>query len=161
MRTRISFAKQFLVAANPFFFMKIKQADVVLLPYPLGYKMSETVQLSDLKYYSERTDAHGPAMTYSMHAIGWLDLGTLHCFLKSFLVPSLLSHLLLANLTAMQVFPSQRLRFSIELTRMHKSHLMFGLKPQLAEPQTSSLVTFLFNFSSFCDFSCGYVYLGH
>jgi trehalose/maltose hydrolase-like predicted phosphorylase len=53
----------------------VKQADVVLLHYPLGMPMSETFQRNDLEYYSTRTDTHGPAMTWGMHAIGFLDLG--------------------------------------------------------------------------------------
>ncbi len=53
----------------------VKQADVVLLHYPLGMDMDETVRRADLEYYSERTDHHGPAMTWGMHSIGFLDLG--------------------------------------------------------------------------------------
>lgn len=52
----------------------VKQADVVLLHYPLNLEMTESVQRSDLEYYSQRTDPHGPAMTWGMHAIGFLDL---------------------------------------------------------------------------------------
>ncbi len=37
--------------------------------------MEETVRRADLEYYSERTDHHGPAMTWGMHSIGFLDLG--------------------------------------------------------------------------------------
>ena len=33
------------------------------------------VRYNDLKLYEERTDPDGPAMTHSMFAIGWLDLG--------------------------------------------------------------------------------------
>ena len=53
----------------------IKQADTVLLGYPLGYEMSNDVRKADLGYYGARTDHKGPAMTWSMHTIGWLDLG--------------------------------------------------------------------------------------
>lgn len=53
----------------------VKQADVVLLHYPLGLQMSDEQRRTDLQFYSERTDAHGPAMTWGMHAIGFLDLG--------------------------------------------------------------------------------------
>lgn len=45
---------------------KIKQADVVLLGYPLMYPMSPQVRLNDLVYYTPRTDGHGPAMTWGM-----------------------------------------------------------------------------------------------
>lgn len=33
------------------------------------------VRYNDLKLYENRTDPDGPAMTHSMFAIGWLDLG--------------------------------------------------------------------------------------
>lgn len=42
----------------------IKQADVVLLPYPLLISMPTHVQYNDLVYYEARTDPNGPAMTY-------------------------------------------------------------------------------------------------
>ena len=54
---------------------KIKQADVVLLGYPLQVPMPADVRENDLAYYAERTYAKGPAMTYAMHAVGWLELG--------------------------------------------------------------------------------------
>jgi protein-glucosylgalactosylhydroxylysine glucosidase len=53
---------------------EIKQADVVLLHYPLGMEMPADLQRSNLDYYSDRTDANGPAMTWGMHSIGYLDL---------------------------------------------------------------------------------------
>eukprot|EP00981_Chlorochromonas_danica_P008125 scaffold2028_cov181-Ochromonas_danica.AAC.3 len=52
----------------------IKQADVVLLHYPLGLEMSDEIRKNDLEYYSIRTDSNGPAMTWGMHSIGYLDL---------------------------------------------------------------------------------------
>ena len=52
----------------------IKQADVVLLSYPLGMKMTDEIRKNDLDFYSERTDPHGPAMTWGMHSIGYLDI---------------------------------------------------------------------------------------
>lgn len=52
----------------------VKQADVVLLHFPLGMEMSEEIRRNDLEFYSARTDAHGPAMTWGMHSIGYLDL---------------------------------------------------------------------------------------
>jgi len=54
---------------------QIKQADVVLLGFPLMYTMPESVRYNDLVYYSGRTDPGGPAMTWSMHAIAWIELG--------------------------------------------------------------------------------------
>ncbi|KAK9823243.1 hypothetical protein WJX72_001319 [[Myrmecia] bisecta] len=52
----------------------IKQADVVLLSYPLQWPMPLDIQANDLRYYEERTDAHGPAMTWSMATVAWLRL---------------------------------------------------------------------------------------
>lgn len=52
----------------------VKQADVILLHYPLGVAMNDTVQRADLDYYAVRTDPHGPAMTWGMQSIGYLDL---------------------------------------------------------------------------------------
>ena len=54
---------------------QIKQADVVLLGYPLQVSMPADVRENDLAYYIERTDPNGPAMTYGMHTLGWLELG--------------------------------------------------------------------------------------
>eukprot|EP00029_Vermamoeba_vermiformis_P003680 TRINITY_DN14219_c0_g1_i1.p1 TRINITY_DN14219_c0_g1~~TRINITY_DN14219_c0_g1_i1.p1 ORF type:complete len:713 (-),score=152.44 TRINITY_DN14219_c0_g1_i1:37-1992(-) len=54
---------------------KIKQADVILLGFPLNFPMSKQVRLNDLDYYSQRTDENGPAMTYSMEVISRLELG--------------------------------------------------------------------------------------
>jgi trehalose/maltose hydrolase-like predicted phosphorylase len=48
----------------------IKQADVILLGYPLMYPMSEAVRLNDLNFYSNVTSLEGPAMTWGMTALG-------------------------------------------------------------------------------------------
>lgn len=53
----------------------VKQADVVMLGYPLGMQMDTEVRQNDLNLYEERSDVNGPAMTWSMYAINWLDLG--------------------------------------------------------------------------------------
>ena len=47
----------------------VKQADVVLLHYPLGLPMTAAVQRSNLDYYSQRTDPGGPVG-------GWLGEGS-------------------------------------------------------------------------------------
>ncbi|XP_043561994.1 protein-glucosylgalactosylhydroxylysine glucosidase isoform X4 [Chiloscyllium plagiosum] len=52
----------------------VKQADVVLLGYPLMYPMSTPVRKNDLVMYEGVTAQDGPAMTWSMFAIGWLEL---------------------------------------------------------------------------------------
>lgn len=53
---------------------QIKQADVVMLSYPLETNMTVAVQKNDLEYYQQRIAEGGPAMTWAMHTIGWLDL---------------------------------------------------------------------------------------
>ncbi|CAD5119191.1 DgyrCDS7828 [Dimorphilus gyrociliatus] len=53
---------------------KVKQADVVLLKYPLMVQMKRSTQINDLKIYENVTDPNGPAMTWSMHSIGHLEL---------------------------------------------------------------------------------------
>ncbi|XP_019643989.1 PREDICTED: acid trehalase-like protein 1 [Branchiostoma belcheri] len=52
----------------------IKQADVILLGYPLMWQMSDQVRRSDLNIYEKVTDRTGPAMTWSMFCVGWLEL---------------------------------------------------------------------------------------
>ncbi|XP_033736120.1 protein-glucosylgalactosylhydroxylysine glucosidase-like [Pecten maximus] len=54
----------------------IKQADVVLLGYPLVTDMSEEIRRNDLEIY-EKVTPGGPAMTWGMFAIGWLELNEL------------------------------------------------------------------------------------
>merc|ERR1712232_1326196 len=49
--------------------------DVVLLPLALGMRMDPRVQLADLEYYSKVTDNAGPAMTWGVHATGYLRAG--------------------------------------------------------------------------------------
>ncbi|XP_029909518.1 protein-glucosylgalactosylhydroxylysine glucosidase isoform X2 [Myripristis murdjan] len=53
----------------------VKQADTVMLGYPLGLPMSPEVRKNDLELYEPVTDPHGPAMTWGMYAVGWLELG--------------------------------------------------------------------------------------
>ncbi|CAF3721880.1 unnamed protein product [Rotaria sordida] len=62
---------------NPIVFVEnatIKQADVVLLGFPLMWPMSKEVRRNDLLTYERMTRDDGPAMTWSMHAIGHLEL---------------------------------------------------------------------------------------
>lgn len=42
----------------------VKQADAVMLGYPLGLPMSQEVRRNDLQMYEPVTDPHGPAMTW-------------------------------------------------------------------------------------------------
>ncbi|CAD7078921.1 unnamed protein product [Hermetia illucens] len=53
----------------------IKQADAVLLAYPLMYPMSQTTRRNDLKFYENCTRNTGPAMTWAIHSINHLDNG--------------------------------------------------------------------------------------
>ncbi|KAG6457335.1 hypothetical protein O3G_MSEX010241 [Manduca sexta] len=53
---------------------EIKQADAVLLGFPLQYKMNVSTRANDLSYYESVTRSDGPAMTWSMHTIGHLQL---------------------------------------------------------------------------------------
>lgn len=53
----------------------VKQADTVMLGYPLGLAMSPEVRRNDLEVYEAVTDPRGPAMTWGMFAVGWLELG--------------------------------------------------------------------------------------
>uniref|UniRef100_A0A336LM18 Protein-glucosylgalactosylhydroxylysine glucosidase n=1 Tax=Culicoides sonorensis TaxID=179676 RepID=A0A336LM18_CULSO len=53
----------------------IKQADTILLGFPLEYpKMNESTRANDLEIYEKVTRTNGPAMTWGMHAINHLDL---------------------------------------------------------------------------------------
>lgn len=55
---------------------QVKQADTVLLGFPLlARNLTRTLRANDLLYYESRTDPNGPAMTYAMFAVGWLDVG--------------------------------------------------------------------------------------
>ncbi|CAG2204494.1 ATHL1 [Mytilus edulis] len=54
----------------------VKQADVILLGYPLMMNLSKEVRRNDLLQY-ERVTPGGPAMTWGMFAIGWLELNQL------------------------------------------------------------------------------------
>lgn len=51
----------------------VKQADVILLGFPILYKMDRNIRIADLLYYANRTTLSGPAMTWAMFAVGWLD----------------------------------------------------------------------------------------
>ena len=52
-----------------------KQADTVLLQYPLDVNQSQALSARNLEYYGPRVDvAGGPAMTWSVHTIGFLRI---------------------------------------------------------------------------------------
>ena len=48
---------------------QIKQADVVMLTYPLNFSMPKSYGINDLNYYTPITDVNGPAMTDAIHSI--------------------------------------------------------------------------------------------
>ncbi|UXN60217.1 hypothetical protein [Phyllobacterium zundukense] len=54
---------------------RIKQADVVLLTYPLEYPMTVEQSANDLEYYSKAADPDGPSMTDAIHAVIAAQLG--------------------------------------------------------------------------------------
>eukprot|EP00092_Neocalanus_flemingeri_P055001 GFUD01064882.1.p1 GENE.GFUD01064882.1~~GFUD01064882.1.p1 ORF type:complete len:726 (-),score=100.02 GFUD01064882.1:44-2221(-) len=53
----------------------VKQADAVLLGFPLMLNMSLSTRQNDLRIYEKVVRETGPAMTWSMHAIGHLEIG--------------------------------------------------------------------------------------
>ncbi|KAB1251509.1 Protein-glucosylgalactosylhydroxylysine glucosidase, partial [Camelus dromedarius] len=53
---------------------EVKQADVVLLGYPVPFPLSPQVRKKNLEFYEPVTSPQGPAMTWSMFAVGWLEL---------------------------------------------------------------------------------------
>ncbi|KAK7506974.1 hypothetical protein BaRGS_00001825 [Batillaria attramentaria] len=52
----------------------VKQADTIMLGFPLEWPMSAEVRANDLKYYATVTPS-GPAMTWGMFAANWLRVG--------------------------------------------------------------------------------------
>ena len=63
----------------------IKQADTVLLIYPLEWPMSTQVAANTLDYYAERTDPDGPAMTDAIHAVDSAQIGEPGCATNTYL----------------------------------------------------------------------------
>lgn len=64
---------------------EIKQADTVLLQYPLEWPMSPEVASNTLEYYAPRTDPDGPAMTDAIHAIDAAANGQPGCVTNTYL----------------------------------------------------------------------------
>ncbi|XP_053692205.1 protein-glucosylgalactosylhydroxylysine glucosidase-like [Sabethes cyaneus] len=54
---------------------EIGQADAVLLIYPLAFPMDDSTKKRNLEVYEKATVQNGPAMTWPIHTIGWLELG--------------------------------------------------------------------------------------
>ncbi|KAF3822426.1 protein-glucosylgalactosylhydroxylysine glucosidase isoform X1 [Mirounga leonina] len=53
---------------------EVKQADVVLLGYPVPFHLSPHIRRKNLEIYEAVTSPKGPAMTWSMFAVGWMEL---------------------------------------------------------------------------------------
>ena len=66
----------------------IKQADTVLLLYPVEWPMPDKVAANTLNFYAERTDPDGPAMTDSVHAIDAAEIGEPGCATHTYLMRS-------------------------------------------------------------------------
>lgn len=52
----------------------MKQADVVLLGYPIPFPLTPDIRRKNLETYEAVTSPRGPAMTWSMFAVGWMEL---------------------------------------------------------------------------------------
>ena len=52
----------------------VKQADTVMLSFPFGAPMPPEVLANDLSFYTEITSQHGPAMTWAIFAIDWMEV---------------------------------------------------------------------------------------
>ncbi len=65
---------------------KIKQADTVLLMYPLEWPMPKEVAAATLDFYAPLTDPDGPAMTDSVHAIDAAAIGEPGCATYTYLM---------------------------------------------------------------------------
>lgn len=55
---------------------KIKQADVILLGFPLMYDMPKQIRYNDLEYYSTVSDIDGPAMVFKKKKMNELSFLT-------------------------------------------------------------------------------------
>lgn len=55
--------------------LRIKQATMTMVPFPVEFPMPRNVQQNDLVYESSHIGTEGPAMTHSMLAIDWLQMG--------------------------------------------------------------------------------------
>jgi trehalose/maltose hydrolase-like predicted phosphorylase len=67
---------------------QIKQADVVMLTYPLDFSMPQSMGINDLNYYTTRTDSNGPAMTDAIHSIAASALDAPGCSAYTYMLRS-------------------------------------------------------------------------
>jgi trehalose/maltose hydrolase-like predicted phosphorylase len=68
--------------------VQVKQADVVMLTYPIDFPMASGVGLNDLNYYAPRTDLQGPAMTDAIHSIDASALNAPGCSAYTYMLRS-------------------------------------------------------------------------
>jgi hypothetical protein len=67
--------------------VEVKQADVVLLTYPLEYpNVTNEQAIQNLRYYAAKQSPDGPAMTYSVYAIDVAQLDTQGCSVFTYLM---------------------------------------------------------------------------
>ncbi|CAN6670291.1 periplasmic acid trehalase Ath1p [Trichomonascus vanleenenianus] len=64
---------------------EIKQADVVLMTYPLEYDQPQARAVRNMDYYALRQSPDGPAMTYAIFAINEAQLTTEGCSAYTFM----------------------------------------------------------------------------
>lgn len=57
----------------------VKQADTVMLGYPLGLQMSPEIRRNDLEAYELVTDPNGPAMTWVRHSMLYVTVLEIYC----------------------------------------------------------------------------------
>ena len=65
---------------------KVKQADTILLGFPLAFShptFTPSTLANDLAAYGNCTDAGGPAMTWGMFAVGYIQLGPAYALLAA------------------------------------------------------------------------------
>jgi trehalose/maltose hydrolase-like predicted phosphorylase len=67
---------------------QIKQADVVMLTYPLDFSMPKAMGVNDLNFYTPRTDVNGPAMTDAIHSIAAAAINAPGCSAYTYLLRS-------------------------------------------------------------------------
>ena len=67
---------------------QIKQADVVMLTFPLDFSMPKSMGVNDLNFYTPRTDVNGPAMTDAIHSIAAAAIGAGGCSAYTYMLRS-------------------------------------------------------------------------
>jgi trehalose/maltose hydrolase-like predicted phosphorylase len=85
---QIDTAKDIYVEHEGYSGQKIKQADVVMLTYPLDFSMPKSTAIDDLNYYTPRTDVDGPAMTDAIHAIAAATVDAPGCSAYTYMLRS-------------------------------------------------------------------------